>query len=1081
MRVTGVGLFFTALCVAAVASAELHEVRGGFVVCIGRDAMESVSGEWDRPGFVFQCLATSRDDVASLRKKIQAAGCYGRASVDTFAGKSLPYIDGMVNLVIARRFDMGEVDRVLAPGGVSVIGGKKTRKPFPPSIDDWTHYTYDASGVMVSRDERVAPPRRMQWDGDPKWLRNHEFMSSMHAMVSSGGRIFYIMDEGRRSHIFLPPKWRLIARDGFNGTVLWKREMADWHVHVWTMKSGPGYLPRRIVAMDERVYATLGYNAPVTALDAASGKTVHTYEGTIGTEEILLADGVLYLLVDPAKKPTGFRESTTSWAQAKTTTNLKFGWSRKQPERLVVAVEADTGEIRWRHQTHIAPLTLACAGGRVYYYNGDDVVALDAGTGSQTWRTPTPITYTPATGYTHRMVYADETVIFCHSGIIHAFEAKNGRELWKEKLLKTGHNSPNDLYVMGGRVWSVGTGVQQTHGTPIKAFNLKTGDIVEDFAAENIEGYFMHQRCYPGRATKDWLITSGTGTEFYNVGGERKVDIHHHVRGSCIYGIMPANGLLYKPADTCACHFQSKITHMTALAAGESRVDRPVPEPERLFKGAAYGEVEAEAGPRVEDWPVYRGDSSRSGYTSTSLGTQLTEQWQAEIGGKLSAMVVGGGMAYVAAVDRHTLYALDAKKGSVAWTFTAGGRIDSPPTLYKGLALFGCADGFVYALRASDGELAWRYHAAPGRGKMMSRQQIESRWPVHGSVLVARNRLYALAGRNMLLDGGMRMLLLDPVTGEKKSETVLNEIDPETGKHIQHKMPGKAMPVANPDILSCDDKFIYMGAQKFEYDGKRIDVNAPKFKEMEQYGEGRHLFCPTGFLDDSWFHRSFMIYGRTGGEGHNEYARVTGITPIGRLIALDEDNAYGFRAANYANTMRPRTHHLIYSAPRDRTEQEKAAVAAQKRAAVSKPEPAAESSHKKGKRPKKGKKEPSYRPPKLKYHWQVENPGVLANAMVLADDTLFVAGPPDITDEGAAFQANFEDSDSGIMRSLKKQDEAWDGAQGGVLVAVDKQTGEKKAEYKLDHIPVFDGMAAAHGALFIPLSDGNVVCFGKEE
>jgi hypothetical protein len=40
--------------------------------------------------------------------------------------------------------------------------------------------------------------------------------------VSGGGRIFYIIDEGSRITILTPAKWTLVARDAFNGTVLWK-------------------------------------------------------------------------------------------------------------------------------------------------------------------------------------------------------------------------------------------------------------------------------------------------------------------------------------------------------------------------------------------------------------------------------------------------------------------------------------------------------------------------------------------------------------------------------------------------------------------------------------------------------------------------------------------------------------------------------------------------------------------------------------------------------------------------------------------------------------------------------------------
>ena len=43
------------------------------------------------------------------------------------------------------------------------------------------------------------------------------------------------------------------------------------------------------------------------------------------------------------------------------------------------------------------------------------------------------------------------------------------------------------------------------------------------------------------------------------------------------------------------------------------------------------------------------------------------------------------------------------------WSFTTGGRVDSPPTIWKGRALFGSADGHVYCVRASDGKLVWRF------------------------------------------------------------------------------------------------------------------------------------------------------------------------------------------------------------------------------------------------------------------------------------------------------------------------------------------------------------------------------------
>jgi len=119
---------------------------------------------------------------------------------------------------------------------------------------------------------------------------------------------------------------------------------------------------------------------------------------------------------------------------------------------------------------------------------------------------------------------------------------------------------------------------------------------------------------------------------------------------------------------------------------------------------------------------------------------------------------------------------------------------------------------------------------------------VESVWPLHGSVLVYDGVAYCLAGRNMFVDGGMRLVRLNPATGKVLSETVLDDKDPRTGKNLQTLMAGKAVPVTNADIFSCDGRYIYMRAQKFDLNGKRIDLDVALGKHMDQVGEGRHLF-----------------------------------------------------------------------------------------------------------------------------------------------------------------------------------------------------------------------------------------------
>jgi hypothetical protein len=122
-------------------------------------------------------------------------------------------------------------------------------------------------------------------------------MASMSAAVSAKGRVFFIVDKAPLASIRFTGQWELVARDAFNGTLLWKKDIPKWNDHLRHFRSGPVHLPRRLVAVGEAVYVTLGLDAPVTALDAATGRTLHTYDRTERTEEILVQDDVLYLAV----------------------------------------------------------------------------------------------------------------------------------------------------------------------------------------------------------------------------------------------------------------------------------------------------------------------------------------------------------------------------------------------------------------------------------------------------------------------------------------------------------------------------------------------------------------------------------------------------------------------------------------------------------------------------------------------------------------------------------------------------------------------------------------------------------------
>ena len=70
---------------------------------------------------------------------------------------------------------------------------------------------------------RIRAIGRYQWVTGPRYSRQHDHMSSISAVVSANGRLFYVIDESSRASILTAPNWRLVARDAFNGCLLWKR------------------------------------------------------------------------------------------------------------------------------------------------------------------------------------------------------------------------------------------------------------------------------------------------------------------------------------------------------------------------------------------------------------------------------------------------------------------------------------------------------------------------------------------------------------------------------------------------------------------------------------------------------------------------------------------------------------------------------------------------------------------------------------------------------------------------------------------------------------------------------------------
>jgi hypothetical protein len=367
----------------------------------------------------------------------------------------------------------------------------------------------------------------------------------------------------------------------------------------------------------------------------------------------------------------------------------------------------------------------------------------------------------------------------------------------------------------------------------------------------------------------------------------------------------------------------------------------------------------------------------------------------------------------------------------VLWRHVAGGRVDSPPTLAEGRVVFGSADGHVTCLRATDGAIAWRLRAAPVDRRLVAFEQVESVWPVHGSVLVDEGEAMFAAGRSFHLDGGVRFYRLELATGRILAERVLDQLD-ENGVPLQAK-GGLDMPVALPDILSSTGDAVFMRARAMDRDGNRLKSKA------------YHLFAPYGFVDDSWFHRAYWVFGLDYFGGCGGYPRAGKMFPSGRMVVFDDTTVYAFgREQKYLRWITPIEYHLFASPRADVAKQQGDAAA---------------------KNPAKK------RQPRVTFTWSTKVP-VLVRAMVKCGGRLFLAGPPDLVDEEELVQRLPQPE---TMQALAEQDRSYDGALGTRLWVVSADGGEKLSSLQLDGLVRFDGISAAGGRLFVAMEDGQLV------
>ena len=978
------------------------DLSGGLCVFVGAGDLPAAV-ELARTGrFLVQVIEPDAGRVEAARREVRPTGLYGLLCVDRLpAPGRLPFAEGLVNVIVlpaaaAGQVAPAEIARALCPRGILLAGGAggaeaarqagldvetpgggpwtTARKPWPRDMDTWPHPRHSASGNAVSADEQVGPPRRVRWVAGPA--------REISNLVTADGRNYY------------GGVW---ARDSFNGLPLWEKALAPSPARGnLGYRHTPGSVPP--VAADGKLFAVTG--GKLLALDGATGRTVREYPEAGTPTDLLCADGVL-VVCDAAS---------------------------------VRAVEAAGGKLRWRRDVKQPQYMVAGEGG-VFFLEGDarrgealSAVCLDLATGSQRWRHVN----LPELAKVRRMVAGPGVVAFEVSTIadekkgngIHVVDASDGRLLWGRPFVPSiNHMKQARALFVGEALW-----VLEMHRGV--ALEPRTGRVLRTVPASLC-------RCFPPVATTRFLFSGELDLTDLATG---RIDACRITKAACgrDAGWVPANGLIYLSPKHCVCW--PMLRGYVALAparpgatgaTGDKRPAREDFAPEAGPAPAPAGQVAA-AGP----WPCYRADAWRSGGTDQAVGDALDTLWTARLGGlpdgavsrdwrenpfvrgPVTPPVVAGGLVYVARPDAHEVVALDLATGEVRWRASANGRVDTPPTIHRGLCLFGTSAGWVYCLRADDGRVVWRLRAAPTEERIVAYGQVESPRPVAGSVLVVDGLAYFAAGRHCLADGGVLVFAVEPATGRVRWVDRIDRVpayharpyklDANTQPH-DHYYTASALEFDPIDLMCRENGSATMSRWQFDLASGRMTVRAEEGFALLKL-TGGSVVVPRG----CW---SYGPRNQSRVPGGEHPRRPLVVYRGGQVFASSSDRRSVFR--------------------RDFTDAQAAGTSRKWLSGWS---------QSKNSRDKTGE---VWRNDRLAAGaaWQVPatDPAQKADliaAMVLAGDRLFVAG-----------------------------------SRGGLTV-LSTADGSRLAR-RASPAPIWDGLAAAPGRLLLAAEDGSVTCLGK--
>ncbi|MAV36955.1 MAG: hypothetical protein CMJ59_16025 [Planctomycetaceae bacterium] len=708
----------------------------------------------------------------------------------------LPYADNTLDVLIATEaggealsdLSLSEILRVLRPEGTAIIGkalqsngadadpaalkkwasgGRTTEvaewsddtgtwvqfgKPLPAGIDEWTHWEKGPDNNPVSTDSVIRAPYMTQFMADPLYIG----MPSV--TTAAGGRTFLAIGHIAHHAREWDTLYKLIARNGYNGTVLWSRDLPD------------GYQVHRsaFIATRDTFYMINGDHALL--LDPATGRELGRVRlpGVPGFWKwMVLRDNVLFVLTgkrEPGTRAMKGDRTFGGWSWG----DLSAGYYGKDVPygfgHTLAAYDLKEKQLLWKHreETLIDSRAMSLQGEKMFLFCPDKHVrCLSTTQGEVIWTNDDPqvrnLIQQPGKGLTSTpgfrtmcitMASPDALVIQGQTRMnVTALSTKDGYVLWTKRKVT---NNPNAIFVDGKIILGVGQG-----GTHV-AIDPLSGKELEDLK-------FRKTACTRLTASGDSFFCRGEGTLRYDRESKR-VLIDGAQRPACNDGAIPAHGLLYLGPWQCDCNL-SLIGNIAKCSAGDFDFDRRATAAENLTVGRD-DLTQVKAFPITNrDWPTLRADNDRSSSTQVKTPTSVQRRWHflPDRDFRPVPAVAAGGLVFSTGTD-GAVRAIVADTGEVSWVFPTAGPIKQPPTLWGDRLYVGSGDGHAYCLEAASGELLWSFRAAPIERHIMVYGNLTSTWPVNSGILVDQGTAYLAAG--IVDHDGTYVYALDAITGE---------------------------------------------------------------------------------------------------------------------------------------------------------------------------------------------------------------------------------------------------------------------------------------------------------------------------